>query len=203
MLLYSKDYNIIDFGAIGDGKTINTTYIQSAIDAAATKGGGRVIIPSGRFLSSSILLKSDVELHLLKDAVLMGVVSQDNYIKIAFWRALIQADGQKNVSISGEGEINGQGRKIGLYLDSLFYEGKVDSSQYNFIEKRPRFSLRPLIVQFVKCNNVKVTAFIDDFYYQARNIADKLNKKGGIQILQTSDKSEFLIKLDLDFENLF
>ena len=43
--LFAKDYNIVDFGAINDGKTLNTSRIQSAIDAAFKDGGGRVIIP--------------------------------------------------------------------------------------------------------------------------------------------------------------
>jgi hypothetical protein len=155
-LVLAKDYNILDYGAIADAKTINTDFLQKAIDLAHQEGGGRVIVPEGDFLTGSIFLKSGVELHLLRNAVLLGSTSLDDYIRISFWRALILADEQENVSITGEGEIDGQGRKLALILDSLFYAGDIDSSQYNFIEMRPRFSLRPLILQFVKCKNIVV-----------------------------------------------
>ena len=72
--LYAIDYNILDFGATSDGKTLNTIKIQLAIDSAHKNGGGRVVVPAGRFLTGSILLKSGVELHLLKDAVLLLVM---------------------------------------------------------------------------------------------------------------------------------
>src|SRR5688572_14442001 len=77
--LFAKDYNILDFGAKPDGKTLNTAQIQSAIDAANKNGGGRVVIPAGRFLSSTIYIKSGVELHLLKDAVLLGSADPMDY----------------------------------------------------------------------------------------------------------------------------
>ena len=46
-LLFAQDYNILDFGAVGDGKTLNTQKIQTAIDQASEAGGGRVIVPRG------------------------------------------------------------------------------------------------------------------------------------------------------------
>jgi polygalacturonase len=70
--LKAQDFNILDYGAIDDGKTLNTVSIQKAIDAAHEKGGGRVIIPPGHFLSGSIVMKSNVELHLMEDAFLVG-----------------------------------------------------------------------------------------------------------------------------------
>ena len=57
-------YFITDFGAVGDGKTLNTAAIQNAIDTCTSAGGGQVIVPAGRFLSGTICLKSNVELHL-------------------------------------------------------------------------------------------------------------------------------------------
>ncbi|HIF13903.1 MAG TPA: glycoside hydrolase family 28 protein [Bacteroidetes bacterium] len=155
--LYAIDYNILDFGATSDGKTLNTVKIQLAIDSAHKNGGGRVVVPEGRFLTGSILLKSGVELHLLKDAVLLGSTLPVNYINIGYWKALVLASGQENISITGKGEIDGQGRQLALHLDSLFYIGEIDSAQYNLIEMRPKYYLRPLIIQFVECKNIKVT----------------------------------------------
>ena len=63
------DYSILRCGAVADGVTNCAAAIQQAVDAAATAGGGRVIVPAGRFLSGSVLLKDNVELHLESGAV--------------------------------------------------------------------------------------------------------------------------------------
>ena len=55
-------YNIMDFGAVADGKTKNTEAIQKAIDACHQAGGGRVLCGTGSFLTGSLMLKSNVEL---------------------------------------------------------------------------------------------------------------------------------------------
>ena len=57
-------FNISDFGAIGDGKTLNTEAIQNAIDACASVGGGRVLLENGVYMSGSITLKDKVDLHI-------------------------------------------------------------------------------------------------------------------------------------------
>jgi len=156
-LLFSKDYNILTFGAIPDGKTLNTTVIQSAINQANKDGGGRVIIPTGNFLSGSIILKSGVELHLTKKATLLGSTKAEDYLKINRWKGLIMADNASDIAISGKGTINGQGAQLAMHIDSLFYIHKIDSIHYNFIEKRPKYYLRPQIIEIVNCENIKVT----------------------------------------------
>ena len=64
-------YNIVDFGAVPDGKTLCTSAIQAAVDACAKSGGGKVIVPAGRFLTSAIFLKSHVEVEILAGATLL------------------------------------------------------------------------------------------------------------------------------------
>ena len=152
-----RDYSLLQFGAVPDGKTKNTVAIQRAIDTAHKNGGGRVVFPAGRFLSGSIVLKSNVELHLLKGAVLLGSTDPGDYIKINRWKGFVMADGQQNIGISGKGTIDGQGRNLALHIDSLFYAGKIDSIRYNFKERRPKYYLRPQNIEFVKCKNVRVT----------------------------------------------
>src|SRR5205085_904539 len=120
-ILLAQDYNILDYGAVPDGKTINTTAIQSAIDAAYKNGKGRVIVPEGIFLTGSIILKSNVELHLADKAVLLGSTNPDHYFKLNRWTALILADDQSNMSITGRGKIDGQGLPLALNFDTLFY----------------------------------------------------------------------------------
>ena len=154
--LVAQDYNIIDFGANADGKTLNTFSIQSAIETAYKDGGGRVIIPAGVFLSGTIHLKTGVSLHLDDHATLLGSTSPSDYDRISYWKALIMAHNAKNISISGNGHIDGQGRALALHVDSLFYANQVDSSKYNFVEMRPKEYLRPVLIQFKGCENIKV-----------------------------------------------
>ncbi len=156
MALPAQDFNILDFGAVRDGVTLNTTHIQSAIDAAHESGQGRVIVPSGTFLSGSLILKSGVELHLEEGAVLLGSTDPANYIRINRWKALVMADREDHISITGRGKIDGQGRKLALTIDSLFYAGQIDSADYNFIERRPKYYLRPQLIELVNCKNIEI-----------------------------------------------
>lgn len=154
--LFSQDYNILEFGAVNDGKTMNTESIQNAIDAAYNAGGGKVIIPAGIYLTGSIVLKSNIELHLLENAVLFGSTLPQHYKSIKRWKALILADSASNIAIKGKGIIDGQGAKLALHIDSLFYAGKIDSSEYNFIDKRPKAHIRPQIIEFVNSNQIEI-----------------------------------------------
>jgi hypothetical protein len=156
IMLPAKDFNILDFGAKATSTALNTTAIQSAIDAAHSAGGGRVIIPAGHFLSGSIILKTGVELHLMENAVLLGTTDPAQYIKINRWKALVMADKQSNIAITGTGTIDGQGRRLALNIDSLFYIGQIDSINYNFVEMRPKEPLRPQLVEFVDCSNINI-----------------------------------------------
>ena len=62
----ARDYLITDFGAIGDGLTNNTSSIQLAINKAWEAGGGKVVIPKGKFISGTIFLKSNVQVYFQK-----------------------------------------------------------------------------------------------------------------------------------------
>lgn len=102
---------ITDYGAVGDGRTINTTAVQSAIDACAEKGGGIVVVPSGVFVTGTIELKSHITLHVAQGAVLRGSGSMDDYPPNTFGGfrntpSLIYAVGQTDIRLTGEGEID-------------------------------------------------------------------------------------------------
>lgn len=71
-----SDYNILNYGAQPDGKTNNRKVIQRAIDECTERGGGRVIIPSGNFLSGTLILKSNVDLHLESGAILTSSIGR-------------------------------------------------------------------------------------------------------------------------------
>ena len=155
--LLAMKYNIKSYGAVGDGVTLNTKAIQKAIDQAYAAGGGVVVIPAGKFVSGSIILKNWVSLYLEKQAVLLGSIDISDYIKLNRWKALIMADGASNISISGRGTIDGRGSELALHIDSLFYAGKIESHNYYLAERRPWAELRPQVIEFNHCSNIKVT----------------------------------------------
>lgn len=156
--LCQKTYNVVAFGARGDGKFLNTSAIQRAIDKAHGGHGGRVIIPEGVFLTGSLQLKSSVELHLLKGAVLLGSLDPDQYPFINKRFGLIVANEQQSVSITGHGTIDGQGLKLALIIDSLHHTGIRVDSNYNYRRMRP--SVRPMILDFRGCKKVKVSGIV-------------------------------------------
>lgn len=110
----SQSYNILDYAAISDGKTINTKTIQEAIDACASAGGGTVTVPPGVFLTGTLILKSDVNLYLDAGAVLKGSSDIKDYLvynsphaDYPSYYGIIYAHKAENVSITGQGAING------------------------------------------------------------------------------------------------
>src|SRR4051812_43505998 len=77
-----KRYLITSFGAIADGKTMNTTAIQKAIDECAGNGGGVVVVPKGVFISGAVFLKQGVALLIEKDGVLKGSANRTDYPQV-------------------------------------------------------------------------------------------------------------------------
>jgi len=148
-----KVFNITAYGAKGDGKTLNTQAIQRAIDALSQAGGGRLIVPEGAFLTGSILLKSNVDLHLEKGAVLLGSLNPEDYQK-ARHPALVLAHQQENVSISGQGVINGRGCAAALRFDSLLYAKHPEPAKYVF--GRLGENVRPQNIEMAECKGVTI-----------------------------------------------
>lgn len=105
----AKNLNILDFGAKADGKTVNTVAIQSAINSCHDAGGGRVEISAGLFLSGTINLQSNVELHLQAGAVLRGTSNLKDYNYNNQRVGLIYTENAENVSVTGTGTIDGNG----------------------------------------------------------------------------------------------
>lgn len=111
-------YSAERFGAVGDGETLNTAAIQTAIDVCAEAGGGTVYLPAGRYVTGSLFLKSDVTLYLDAGTVLLGSEREADYPVIAHrWEGvsrethapLIGGTGVENVAICGRGTIDGRG----------------------------------------------------------------------------------------------
>jgi polygalacturonase len=114
-----KPYNILDFDAIPDGKTLCTQAIQNAVDQCAQSGGGTVYFPAGTWLTGTIYLESNITLWLDSGCLLLGSKEKKDYAPLrklrdtegeifSFW-AIIGGKNLKNVAIRGRGTIDGQG----------------------------------------------------------------------------------------------
>jgi hypothetical protein len=113
------DGHILDvthFGAVGDGKTLNTQAIQKAVDAAGAGGGGTVRIPRGTFLTGTVFLRSGVTLEIHPAGRILGSPRIEDYIAKSWgqhmdrtpWHLLVAA-GARDVKITGGGTIDGNG----------------------------------------------------------------------------------------------
>jgi polygalacturonase len=110
--------SILKYGAKDDGITLNTRSINGAINECSNKGGGVVLVPAGFWLSGPLVLKSNVNLHLAKNALLQFTKDFKQYKLVeGNWEGLpqmrnespISATGAENIAITGEGIIDGNG----------------------------------------------------------------------------------------------
>ncbi|MDX9880832.1 MAG: glycosyl hydrolase family 28 protein [Prolixibacteraceae bacterium] len=106
LIVRANDFNVLDFGAVADGKTLTTKAIQDAVDQCNATGGGTVTLPAGTYLTTTVFLKDGVNLHIQKGATLLG--SKDPN---AFKGGVVFANNIQNAAITGLGTINGQGFK--------------------------------------------------------------------------------------------
>jgi DNA sulfur modification protein DndE len=112
-------FNIIKYGAVGNGLFLNTRAIADAIDKCASKGGGVVLIPRGSWLTGPIMLKSNVNLHVAEGALVIFtpdfsqyplVVSSFEGVDAARCMAPITAESCENIALTGKGIMNGNGQ---------------------------------------------------------------------------------------------
>jgi len=113
-----KRYVISELGAVGDGQTVNTKAIQAAIDQCASAGGGVLVVPKGTFVSGALFFKQGVNLQVEKDGILKSTAIPADFPAIytrwegieRYWTcAFLNFVGLKDVSVSGEGTIDGSG----------------------------------------------------------------------------------------------
>jgi polygalacturonase len=174
-------YNVRDFGAKGDGKTLDTKAIQSAIDKCFNEKGGTVLIPAGDFLSGTLELKSNVTLQIAASGKLLGSPKREDYTagkgvppgngNIVFLFAV----NAENISIEGKGTVDGNGL--------AFYNGKGDNTGPGQNGVGGNFD-RPHLFIFYQCNNLTLqnTFFKASAYHCVRILKCKQVHIDGIKI---------------------
>ncbi|WP_455170238.1 glycoside hydrolase family 28 protein [Aegicerativicinus sediminis] len=113
-----KTFNVIDYGAIGDGEFLNTVAFKKAIDDCNAKGGGMVVVPAGKFLTGPIHLRSNVNFHVSEGAEILFSKNHNDYLPVVHtsyegvelmnYSPLIYAKNQRNIALTGKGILNGQ-----------------------------------------------------------------------------------------------
>ena len=146
-LAAAAEIDVKTCGAKGDGVALDTSAIQRAIDACAADGGGRVVLPAGRYLTGSLRLASGVTLAVTPQATLLGSASLHDYPL----GRLLTATGAEKIGIEGGGVIDGQGESF--WERSGEYKGPPwrGTAQFEY-----RALKRPSFIHFTGCTNVAV-----------------------------------------------
>jgi polygalacturonase len=181
----SRDFNIMKYGAIGNGSSDCSEAIRQAIDACSRAGGGRVVVPAGDYLTGAVHLRSNVNLHLSEGATLRFSPDPGLYLPAVYTRwegvecmsysSFIYAFEQQNVAVTGSGTLDGQASnehwwpwtgnpRYGAAGDKanamaarrrLFEMGEKDIPVSERVLAEGSW-LRPNFVQFYRCRNVLV-----------------------------------------------
>lgn len=154
--------SILETGAIPDGKTLATAAIQKAIARCAEAGGGRVVIPAGRFLTGMVRLRSNIELHLSRGSVLLASSDPDDskpwtslersgdhwrQAETSAWH-LILAEDCTDIALTGPGALDGQGH---LHYPEIPHGEIGWPRSYHSDGRRPG-----ALVQLTRCARVKI-----------------------------------------------
>jgi len=179
-----KVYNIRDFGAKGDGATLDTTALQSAIDSCNKDRGGTVLAPAGVFVIGAVEMKSYVTLHLAADATLLGSadgkqyhavdaipLTGDSTLQDGNW-GLIFAVKARNFAVEGPATIDGQGAQFRSPERGVAPPSGLGGSR------------RPYHLLFYQCENFSVRdVFLKDCaFHSVRIVQSSYGKLDGIRI---------------------
>lgn len=169
-----KEYVVTDYGAVGDGETDCTEAFGKAIAACTKNGGGRVVVPAGTFSTGPIHLKSGVNLHLKKDAVIRFSTDPKDYLPAVFTRfegieclnysPLIYAFEQENIAITGSGTLDGGANDSNWWqwkttqkpdVKSLGAQAEQQTAVHQRMYGDGHF-LRPNMIQPYRCKNILI-----------------------------------------------
>jgi polygalacturonase len=158
-------FNVMDYGAKGDGQQLETPAISKAIDACANNGGGTVYFPPGQYLTGTVTLKSHVTLDLDSGATILGSTNEEDYPVLTDpWdntqkvlAPLFYADHAENITLTGRGTIDGQGqiwwKRFWLFSGK---RGMTAKTPEQIAEAKKVEYGRPRLIRFVHCHDVVI-----------------------------------------------
>lgn len=163
--------NILDYGAIADGKTKNTQAFSKAIDDCYKKDGGIILVPNGTWLTGPIHLKSNLNLHLEDSAKIVFSTNYADYLPVVFSRfegieyynysPPIYANDAENIAITGNGTLDGQGSAWWKMLspktiNKLYAMGEDDVPVSERVFGIEKDGLRPSFINFVNSRTILI-----------------------------------------------
>lgn len=170
----SQIYNVRDYGAVSDTTKLSTFAIQKAIDLCTDNGGGTVLVPAGNYLSSTIYLKDNVDLHVDAGATIYASRKVTDYPKISKLvgasdfesvEVLLSATGAKNISLTGKGMLHCRAERysyqrseVRAVTDSVTGREVYNAAQYG-ADYRTKYKKVPpytTAVSFTDCYNVHI-----------------------------------------------
>ncbi len=177
-------YNIRDFGAKGDGVTLDTAALQNAIDSAASHSGGTVLVPAGVFVIGTVELKSNITLHIEAGGKLLGTGDGTHYHAVDAIPlrgdstledghvALLFAANALNVTVEGPGVIDGNGN---LFRSAT--RGQPPPSGIGGAR-------RPYSLLFYRCRNLRLQnlELADSAFHAVRIIQSTYVRADGVHI---------------------
>jgi polygalacturonase len=169
----AREFAVTKFGAKGDGQTSCTQAFRDAIAACAAAGGGRVVVPAGKFLTGAIHLRSGVNLHLTDAAEIIFSDQLEDYLPVVLVRVggielynyspLIYARDCSNVAVTGRGKLNGNAKHWWAWKSretkKVFEVGEQGVPLEQRIFGRPEFAIRPSFLCLFSCTNVLLEDF--------------------------------------------
>jgi hypothetical protein len=169
--LGARIYNIRDFGAKGDGATLDTAAVQAAVDACARDQGGTVLVPAGVFVIGMVELKSNVTLHVAAHGTLLGAADGKQYHNVDAVPlrgdstlgdgnvGLIYAVNAENVTVEGPGTIDGNGAQFRSPMRGAPTPAGISGAH------------RPYHLMFYRCKNLTVrNVFLKDCAFHSLRI---------------------------------
>lgn len=180
----ARVYNIRDFGAKGDGKALDTAALQTAIDTCNKEQGGTVLVPAGVFVIGTVELKSNVTLHIAAQGELLGSADGRQYhasdaipLDIGWTMndgnvGLIFAANAENITIEGNGIIDGQGAQFRSDTKGVLPPAGITGNH------------RPYHLLFYQCKNLTVRdiSLINSAYHSVRVCLCSYVKMEGLYI---------------------
>ena len=154
----STVFNVVDYGAKGDGKSLCTRPIQKAVDACAAAGGGTVYLPAGKYLSGAIFLKSNVTLNISEGAALLASTDFEDFPPFKPNWSILSDDTRRsslitgidleNIAVTGRGTLNGQGQP---WWEALRKDKNIKDTRKKILTYG-----RPRVINLYRCQNILI-----------------------------------------------